>query len=120
MEIHVSVCMFKFPPHLFLFLFATNIELFNKACLAIVGVLFVAGIAVYPKAMAKYKANKLVDQISTIAANVRTTFAGQGNYKGLSSSAAYKLGVFPDDMIKDCDLNGAIRTGVLKKHLEIM
>ena len=45
--------------------------------LAIVGVLSVAGIAGYSKAMAKYKTNKLIDQVSTVAANIRTTFAGQ-------------------------------------------
>ena len=49
--------------------------------LAIVGVLSVAGIAGYSKAMAKYKVNKLIDQVSNIVANVRTKFAAQGNYK---------------------------------------
>ena len=75
--------------------------------LAIVGVLSVAGIAGYSKAMAKYKANKLIDQVSTVAANVRTTFAGQGNYKGLDDGTAYSLGIFPEEVSKDCDINGA-------------
>ena len=70
--------------------------------LAIVGVLSVAGIAGYSKAMAKYKTNKLIDQVSTVAANVRTTFAGQGNYKGLDSEVAYHLGIYPEEMTKDC------------------
>ena len=71
--------------------------------LAIVGVLSVAGIAGYSKAMAKYKVNKLIDQISTIAANVRTTFAGQGDYKGLNAETAYKLGIYPEEVAKDCE-----------------
>ena len=75
--------------------------------LAIVGVLSVAGIAGYSKAMAKYKTNKLIDQVSTVAANIRTTFAGQGNYKGLDDETAYSLGIFPEEISKDCDINGA-------------
>ena len=75
--------------------------------LAIVGVLSVAGIAGYSKAMAKYKTNKLIDQVSTVAANVRTTFAGQGNYKGLNDGTAYSLGIYPEEIAKDCDINGA-------------
>ena len=70
--------------------------------LAIVGVLSVAGIAGYSKAMAKYKTNKLIDQVSIVAANVRTTFAGQGNYKGLTTETAYQLGIYPEEVSKDC------------------
>ena len=70
--------------------------------LAIVGVLSVAGIAGYSKAMAKYKVNKLVDQVTMTAANVKTTFAGQGDYSGLTTLVAHNLGVFPEEMDKDC------------------
>lgn len=70
--------------------------------LAIVGVLSIAGIAGYSKAMAKYKTNRLIDQLSTIATNIKTTFAGQGNYKGLNTETAYNLGVFPEETVKDC------------------
>ncbi len=42
--------------------------------LAIVGVLSVAGISGYSKAMAKYKTNKLIEQVNNIASTVRTTF----------------------------------------------
>ena len=70
--------------------------------LAIVGVLSVAGIAGYSKAMAKYKTNKIIDQFSTVAANVRTIFAGQGDYKGLTGTVAYQLGIYPEEMSKDC------------------
>ncbi len=71
--------------------------------LAIVGVLSVAGIQGYSKAMGKYKANKVMDQVSTIAANTKTLFASVGSYAGLSSSAqAYKLKLFPEEMLKTC------------------
>ena len=85
--------------------------------LAIVGVLSVAGIAGYSKAMAKYKVNKLVDQVSTVAANVRTTFAGQGNYKGLDSQTAYSLGIYPEEIAKSCDINGEYSVGCLKNAM---
>ena len=35
------------------------------------------------------------------AANIRTTFAGQGNYDGLTTEVAHNLGVFPEEMDKD-------------------
>lgn len=70
--------------------------------LAIVGVLSVAGIAGYSKAMAKYKTNKVMDQINSIATNVRTIFSAQGNYKGLDTKTAYNLGIYPEEMAKDC------------------
>ena len=48
--------------------------------LAIVGVLSIAGIAGYSKAMAKYKTNRLIDQISTVVSYTQTRFAAHGNY----------------------------------------
>ena len=71
--------------------------------LAIVGVLSVAGIAGYSKAMGKYKINKVMDEVSTIAANVKTMFAANGVYSDLSSSqVAYELAIFPEEMTKGC------------------
>ena len=69
--------------------------------LAIIGVLSVGGIAGYSKAMEKFKINKTIEQISTIANNVRTTFMSQGNYKGLSASLAHNAGIIPDEMWDD-------------------
>ena len=66
--------------------------------LAIIGVLSVGGIAGYSKAMEKFKINKTIEQISTIANNVRTTFMSQGNYQGLSTSLAHNAGIIPDEM----------------------
>ena len=71
--------------------------------LAIVGVLSVAGIAGYSKAMGKYKINKVMDEVSTIAANVKTMFAANGVYTDLASSkVAYELAIFPEEMTKGC------------------
>lgn len=52
--------------------------------------------------MAKYKTNKLIEQVNNIASTVRTTFDSQGNYKGLSHDTACKIGLFPEYMKKDC------------------
>ena len=70
--------------------------------LAIVGVLSVAGIAGYSKAMAKYKLNKLIEQVNNIASAIRTTFDPQGNYNGLTFDTACKMVMFPEYMGKDC------------------
>ena len=80
--------------------------------LAIVGVLSVAGIAGYSKAMAKYKVNKVVDQITMTSANIKTTFAGQGDYAGLNTGVAHDLGVFPEEMDKTVTGSGSGLTGV--------
>jgi type II secretory pathway pseudopilin PulG len=66
--------------------------------LAIIGVLSVGGIAGYSKAMEKFKINKTIEQISTIANNVRTTFMSQGNYRGLDELIAHNAGIIPDEM----------------------
>ena len=76
--------------------------------LAIVGVLSVAGIAGYSKAMSKYKINKITDQFSTVAANVKTMFASVGRYDGLTGlETAFNLGLLPEDMTKGCNEDGA-------------
>ncbi|MBR3501604.1 MAG: hypothetical protein IKO06_01730 [Alphaproteobacteria bacterium] len=75
--------------------------------LAIIGVLSVGGIAGYSKAMMKYRINKTIEQITLIAGNVRTFFASQGNYAGLSSSSdtgkaiIKKAKLVPDEMWED-------------------
>ena len=80
--------------------------------LAIIGVLSVGGIAGYSKAMMKYRINKTIEQITLIAGNVRTFFAPQGNYDGLSSNSdtgnaiIKKAKIIPDEMLTITD--GAI------------
>ncbi len=92
--------------------------------LAIVGVLSVAGIQGYSKAMAKYKTNQLMDEVSTIAANVKTLFASQGQYTDLGTGAgkattttgeggsaadvAVQLGLIPDNMTRTAQILNAM------------
>ena len=72
--------------------------------LAIIGVLSVGGIAGYSKAMQKYRINKTIEQITLIAGNVRSFFAPQRNYDGLSSTSdtgkaiIKKAKLVPDEM----------------------
>lgn len=66
--------------------------------LAIVGVLSVGGIAGYSKAMAKFKTNKVIDQINTISTNIRTLYSSQRNYAGLNNGTAIKMALIPSEM----------------------
>ena len=66
--------------------------------LAIIGVLSVGGIAGYSKAMMKYRINKTIEQITLIAGNVRTFFATQRNYDGLTYAVIKKAKLVPDEM----------------------
>lgn len=67
--------------------------------LAIIGVLSVGGIAGYSKAMAKFKTSKALDQVSTLVANVRTLYASQPNYEGLTTEIAIKMGAIGPEML---------------------
>ncbi len=67
--------------------------------LAIVGVLSVGGIAGYSKAMNKFKTNKLIEQVNMISTNVRTLYASQKSYEGLTNGAAIRTGVLPNEMV---------------------
>jgi len=74
--------------------------------LAIIGVLSVGGIAGYSKAMLRYKVNKSIEQVSLISQNVRSFFASQRNYGGLSSvgdalSLIKKAKLVPEEMIDE-------------------
>ncbi len=74
--------------------------------LAIIGVLSVGGIAGYSKAMSKYRINKTIEQISLIVGNIRTFFAPQRNYEGLSTNSdgikiIKKAKLVPDEMWED-------------------
>lgn len=72
--------------------------------LAIIGVLSVGGIAGYSKAMAKFRANKTIDQVQHIVTNIRILFGSQKNYLDLGSNDAntyklvYNANLLPDEM----------------------
>lgn len=67
--------------------------------LAIIGVLSVGGIAGYSKAMAKYRSNKVIEQISMLVTNTRTMYAQQQTYVNLDNWMAIEMGLVPDDLI---------------------
>ena len=66
--------------------------------LAIIGVLSVGGIAGYSKAMNKFKTNKVADNVSMLVANIKTLYAQQNTYAGLSNTTAISMGVVPDEL----------------------
>ena len=66
--------------------------------LAIVGVLSIGGISGYSKAMAKYKVNKTLDQISMLVTNIRSTFGNQSSYKGLENKTLVSYDLVDNDM----------------------
>lgn len=71
--------------------------------LAIVGVLSVGGIAGYSKAMNKFKANKVIDQINMLSTNIRTMYSSQRSYAGLNNGTAVALGLVPSEMYDASD-----------------
>ena len=67
--------------------------------LAIIGVLSIGGISGYSKAMAKYRVNKTLDQISMLVMNIRSLFSASVDYTGLSDRTAIQMGIIPRDML---------------------
>ena len=72
--------------------------------LAIIGVLSVGGIAGYSKAMMKFKTNKTIDQIAMTVTNIRTLYAQQNTYNGLTTAKSIKMGVVDDAMVSGTSL----------------
>lgn len=75
--------------------------------LAIIGVLSVGGIAGYSKAMAKFKINQALDQITTMVINIRSTFSTQIDFSDASTANIIALGLPDANMISGA---GAART----------
>ena len=85
--------------------------------LAIVGVLSIGGITGFSKAMAKYKLDKTLNQISMIITNVHTTFGDQYSYAGLTTSTAVTYNIIGDDLSRgtsgdDLELTNAFNGNV--------
>lgn len=72
--------------------------------LAIIGVLSVGGIAGYSKAMAKFKTNKTLDQLSMLITNIRTMYSNQTDYTGLNNAQVIALELASQDMIRNATL----------------
>ena len=66
--------------------------------LAIIGVLSIGGVAGYSKAMAKYKINKTLDQVSMLITSVRTAYGNQNSYRGLTTTYAIMAEMVGNDM----------------------
>ena len=75
--------------------------------LAIIGVLSIGGIAGYSKAMAKYRTNKMVDQISQIITNIRTAYTDQASFIHLDNELAIDMGAVPADLLVENLANNA-------------
>ena len=67
--------------------------------LAIVGVLSIGGISGYSKAMAKYKVNKTLDQVSMLVTNIRSIFGNQTSYSGLNTKTVIDFEMMDKDML---------------------
>lgn len=67
--------------------------------LAIIGVLSVGGIAGYSKAMAKYRINQTLDQISMLVMNIRSLYSASVDYTGLTAEIAIQMGIIPRNML---------------------
>ena len=67
--------------------------------LAIIGVLSIGGISGYSKAMAKYRVNQTLDQISMLVMNIRTLYSNNIDYSGLSDTVAINMGIVPNNML---------------------
>ena len=80
--------------------------------LAIIGVLSVGGIAGYSKAMNKFKTNKVADNVSMLVANIKTLYAQQKTYGGLTNQSAVDMGVVPDELGTTSKLTNAFNGDV--------
>ncbi len=76
--------------------------------LAIIGVLSIGGISGYSKAMAKFRVNKTMDQISMLVMNIRTLYSGNIDYTGLGDTVAINMGIIPKDMLSKSNPSSVI------------
>lgn len=67
--------------------------------LAIVGVLSVGGIAGYSKAMGKYKADQMLNQLAELTMNIRTLYFHQNEFTGLNEQVLMRAGLVPYTMM---------------------
>ena len=87
--------------------------------LAIVGVLSIGGIVGYTKAMAKYKLDKTLNQISMIITSVHTTFGNQHSYAGLTASTAITYNIIGEDLSHGTTGDNAVLTNAFNGSVTI-
>ena len=88
--------------------------------LAIIGVLSIGGVAGYSKAMAKYKINKTMDQVSLLITAVRTAYGASVSYKGLDTKYAIQSEMVGMDMTlgSKSKIQNAYQGGVIVQALD--
>ncbi len=70
----------------------------------VASILSIALISGYSKAMEKYKANKTVDQIAMLQANIHELFKNSASYDGLSAAFVVEADAVPDDMLAEAQI----------------
>ena len=87
--------------------------------LAIVGVLSIGGISGFSKAMAKYKLDKTLNQISMIITSVHTIFGDQYSYAGLTTPRAVTYNIVGDDLSHGTSGDNTVLTNAYNGNVTI-
>ena len=66
--------------------------------LAVVGVLSLGALGGYSKAVGKYKTDRLIEQLSMLAMNIRSTYFDQKDYNNINNTLLINIGAIPADM----------------------
>lgn len=66
--------------------------------LGIIGILSLGGLVGYSKASGMFKTQKIMNQISSISANIHSLYLQQSTYSDLSNETASNSGLIPDEL----------------------
>lgn len=66
--------------------------------LGIIGVLSLGGLVGYSKALGMFKTQKIMEQVSSISANIHSLYLQQSTYSDLSNETASNAGLIPDEL----------------------
>ncbi|GHU01734.1 hypothetical protein FACS1894186_5040 [Alphaproteobacteria bacterium] len=69
--------------------------------LAIVGVLSIAGISGYSMAMNKYRVSRVLDQVQLLSVSIRTLYASQSSFTGITPAQLYQMQIIDNTICKD-------------------
>lgn len=65
--------------------------------LAIIGVLSVGGLAGYSMGMSRYRVNRTISDVQLLLTNVRTLYANQSTYNGLTADSLVTMGILTSE-----------------------